>query len=211
MAKHAFRCKNCGRLHAGEHAGTEPIPTACTACGRGVRFGPTGNKSPELDNWEVLADATPDRLAELGLTAEEVERYAPPAAADDLAADIARAEGELASLEAKCQTWEREREQNVAAYKDLLPRHLEASRLAESAPPGPGSARAVEERERLAQQLRALEALEWSQRDREHKAHIEAELDKARVRLAQGSRPRRPPRSVFAEAREGVSPQDRAG
>jgi hypothetical protein len=29
------------------------------------------------ENWEVLADATPERLVELGLTAAEVERHTP--------------------------------------------------------------------------------------------------------------------------------------
>jgi hypothetical protein len=38
---------------------------------------PFGVKFLLRENWEVLADATPERLAELGLTPEQVERHQP--------------------------------------------------------------------------------------------------------------------------------------
>lgn len=106
-AKVSFRCKNCGRLHEAGHAGEDVHPHACRVCGKGVVFvheeladelakaidaGNTGealrltrdikacnpaSKRLVPENWEVLADATPDRLAELGLTPEQVEKHQP--------------------------------------------------------------------------------------------------------------------------------------
>jgi predicted nucleic acid-binding Zn-ribbon protein len=72
---HAFRCKNCGHLHPAEHAGESDLPHGCVVCGAGVMFSPRGVKSLDADNWEVLADATPERLEELGLAPEEVARH----------------------------------------------------------------------------------------------------------------------------------------
>jgi hypothetical protein len=72
----AFRCKTCGHLHAAGHAGENDIPHACAVCGAGVSFTPRGTKTFQPDNWEVLADATPERLAELGLVPEQVARHA---------------------------------------------------------------------------------------------------------------------------------------
>ena len=102
--KYAFRCKHCGHLlHAGA-AGELTHPKACPVCGRGVYWrhheiadALAGAKDEaerkqyvsELrdlkvgahrhlpDNWEVLADATPGRLEEIGLTATQVERHVP--------------------------------------------------------------------------------------------------------------------------------------
>lgn len=91
----AFRCKKCGHLEAAEHAGDMAVPLSCSCCGAGVVFrvrelaeemkapGVTAERLQELaaliakcapsekrfdpDNWEVLADAASERLAELGL------------------------------------------------------------------------------------------------------------------------------------------------
>jgi len=72
----AFRCKFCGYLEGADHAGERNLPLACRVCNGGVKFHPrTGQKSPDPDNWEVLADCTPERLAELGLTAGRVCRH----------------------------------------------------------------------------------------------------------------------------------------
>ena len=110
----AFRCRNCGRLHEAGHAGEHEVPHACRVCGAGVVFRhqelaadlqaalETGDKdkakrlaaevgrcdpaSKRLvsDNWEVLAEATPERLTELGLTPEQVEAHEPwPKAASE--------------------------------------------------------------------------------------------------------------------------------
>lgn len=75
---HAFRCKNCGRLHTSDDAAEASHPHACQVCGAGVSFDPrTGAKKVEESNWERLAAATPERLEELGLTAERVEAHTP--------------------------------------------------------------------------------------------------------------------------------------
>ena len=65
----AFRCKNCGRLEPAEHAGERSVPCACSVCGCGVSFDQrSGLPKFDPENWEVLAEATPERLADLGLT-----------------------------------------------------------------------------------------------------------------------------------------------
>lgn len=105
MAIFAFKCCKCGRLHEAAHAGEACVPHACQVCGSGVTHtdlqrqvheavntgkvdefmkrlaagqvshGPDKKLHP--DNWEVLADATPERLMELDLTADQVERHVP--------------------------------------------------------------------------------------------------------------------------------------
>jgi hypothetical protein len=98
----AFRCKNCGRLETSDHAAEGEFPHACRVCGAGVVFRHAelaamltepGADVPALaaeiarcdpatkrlvpENWEVLADAPPERLAELGLTPEQVAAHEP--------------------------------------------------------------------------------------------------------------------------------------
>jgi hypothetical protein len=83
----AFRCKTCGRLHEAGHAGENEVPAACRVCGAGARFDPrSAAKVLEPDNWEVLADAPPERLRELGIDAKQVGRHAPAAAGRPVAA-----------------------------------------------------------------------------------------------------------------------------
>lgn len=69
-----FRCRACGHLDAADHAGECAHPHACRVCGAGVSFDPkTGAKKIDPENWEILADATPERLEELGVA--EVARH----------------------------------------------------------------------------------------------------------------------------------------
>lgn len=76
----AFRCKTCGRLHEAEHAGENELPHACRVCGAGARFDPrSAAKIFDPGNWEVLADAPPERLQQLGIDAKQVGRHAPAA------------------------------------------------------------------------------------------------------------------------------------
>ena len=72
--KKSFRCKNCGRLEPASHAGELAKPLSCSVCDAGVSWD-KGRAIPNPDNWEVLADATPEVLAKLGLKAEDVERH----------------------------------------------------------------------------------------------------------------------------------------
>ena len=94
--KPAFRCRNCGRLESAVAAGECAVPHACSCCGAGVVRDATVDlelcdhtldlsRRAELlskraiakrlvpGNWEILANATPERLRELGLT--EVSRH----------------------------------------------------------------------------------------------------------------------------------------
>jgi hypothetical protein len=102
----AFRCKTCGHLHTSDYAGESSHPHSCAVCGSGVIFTtepdkkrlelqarpgcekhvydsiPVVNKiglHKLLDhaNWEVLADASDERLKELELTREQVEKHVP--------------------------------------------------------------------------------------------------------------------------------------
>jgi hypothetical protein len=103
--KKAWRCKQCGFLEVSDAAAEAEHPHACRVCGGGVVFdmhaiaaklltpGITPKETAEIvqamlktspasktihkDNWEVLADATPTRLKELGLEAGQVERHVP--------------------------------------------------------------------------------------------------------------------------------------
>lgn len=82
----AFRCKTCGRLEEAHHAGEQTSPSSCRVCGNGGhRSGPPSLPGkPEHrpyvtdpSNWEILADATPERLAELGLSKDKVVAHVP--------------------------------------------------------------------------------------------------------------------------------------
>lgn len=73
----AFRCRNCGHFETAAQAGDNPVPAACSICDKGVWYHWDGSSLAhwvaDPANWEVLADASPERLAELGLT--DVERH----------------------------------------------------------------------------------------------------------------------------------------
>ena len=73
--KYAFRCNKCGRLHTSEEAAEAAHPGSCRVCGAGVKFEPNGTKTLDKDNWEILADAKPKRLTELGLSKDQVEQH----------------------------------------------------------------------------------------------------------------------------------------
>lgn len=72
----AFRCRHCGHLEGTGHAGDLAVPLTCRVCRRGVKYDPdTGERRANPDNWEVLADASDARLAELGLARAAVCRH----------------------------------------------------------------------------------------------------------------------------------------
>lgn len=77
VRKAAFRCCNCGHLEPVGHAGECAVPVSCSVCSAGTTFTPRGQRIDDASNWEMLADATPERLTELGLTADDVERHEP--------------------------------------------------------------------------------------------------------------------------------------
>lgn len=72
---YAFRCQNCGHLEGSVHAGENPIPAACHVCGKGVTYhfdGVIAHWVSDPSNWELLTEATPKRLKELGLEPGDV-------------------------------------------------------------------------------------------------------------------------------------------
>lgn len=103
--QYAFRCKTCGHLHESGHAGCGKHPFKCSVCGAGCVFNHQklaarakqlfkegkNQEGDEMldqmakcdpsakdlvpDNWEHLADCTPERLTELGLTEADVEKH----------------------------------------------------------------------------------------------------------------------------------------
>lgn len=80
---YAFRCKACGQFETSGQACEEFTPHACPACGAGVSYNSkTGKKIIHPENWEVLADCSAERLAELGLDGQ-VERHEPLARAQN--------------------------------------------------------------------------------------------------------------------------------
>lgn len=108
---YAFRCKNCGHLHSSEAACEADHPHACCVCGAGVTFGvghedfataivdpnltqeqrvemckkltsQATTKTVQADNWEVLHDATDERLTELELTRDQVCQHVPKPSPD---------------------------------------------------------------------------------------------------------------------------------
>lgn len=90
--KYAFRCRNCNSLEPAALAGERDVPIKCPTCGAGVKWEIDAGGNPiktELpENWEVLADATPERLATIheyhggsdedgGEVPIEIERHVP--------------------------------------------------------------------------------------------------------------------------------------
>lgn len=74
--KYAFRCKSCGYLEGCDHASEHAHPAACRVCGDGVRFCPRrGTKSLAPENWEKLWEASDERLAQIGLSRDDVEKH----------------------------------------------------------------------------------------------------------------------------------------
>lgn len=75
---YAFRCNACGRLHTSGDAAEAAHPHACRVCGGGVSFDPrSGARTVDDGNWEVLADASDERLADLGVSRDDVGAHEP--------------------------------------------------------------------------------------------------------------------------------------
>ena len=171
---YAFRCKNCGHLHAAEHAGTSAHPHACVACGAGVVFDAKGNKTFQPDNWEILTSASPERLAELGI--ENPVKHSPDHARV-AAENFERSRAALDKLQAKKTRWNAEKATIVAKVHAL-----EDELIAEEDKDEPNQHAIATVR----QQIVDLVNSEWTARD---DAHV-AELEKA---IAAGGSP---PRSI---------------
>ncbi len=100
---HAFRCNNCGHLESAEQAGECEHPHACSACGAGISYNPkTGVKIPDPENWEILCEATRERLVELGFDGE-IERHEPHAKSDNVPKSISLHTGNTLGLKQSTQ------------------------------------------------------------------------------------------------------------
>jgi hypothetical protein len=188
---YAFRCRTCGHLETPAAAGREPQPHACPVCGRGVHFSATGQKVTDPHNWERLADATPARLAELGLAAADVCAHAPHAHADDLARDAADCRAAADLLLAKRGRWEREQAALARA-------HARLGAELDALPEEPEDRATAERRQRVRHERRELENAAWTGRDAAHLAALEA-------RLLHGPAPRNSPKQLLARATEAAA------
>jgi len=202
--KMGFRCKTCGHLHNSACAGIRTTPTACIVCGAGVTFTPSGTKTYQSDNWEILADATPERLTELGLTAADVDRHTPRTSQEDLSADLERIEANHATLTAKEADWIANADKYIAQWQDL-DRQLE---LAEKALTDNADYTAIgrltDAIHKLKQAKRHIEAKEFTPRDKGHKSHLESRRAEHQSKGATKTFTRQP-QTIAAHATEGVS------
>lgn len=169
---YSFRCRACGFLDSGANAGTSGRPSACRACGAGAVFHPeTGLKKLVPENWEHLAECSPARLAELGLSAADVVRHEALTRDEDEAADRKRVEANRAVLAAKKKHWKANESAIRARHAELV---ADLKKIGRRQSPDP-------DRERSAiAEIDDLVDSEFTDRD---EAHL-AELDR---RLKQGA------------------------
>ena len=197
---HAFRCKNCGRLHAAECAGVNLLPTACEVCGAGVVFAPNGTRTNKPDNWELLADATPERLAELGISADQVAK-SEPCKLRDARRNLERCADALAVLAEKEKVWNSKTPEQWQAELDALHQQIDA--LVSSADDPVAYAKQEHDRLALEQQIKTLTSCEWTKRDDKHRAELQDAVTN------EGKPSGRKPKSVLAHGSERVNKSDK--
>ena len=193
----AFRCKSCGRLHTAECAGVNLLPIACEVCGYGVMYDLRGNRTNKPDNWELLADATPERLAELGISADQVAK-SEPCKLRDARRNLERCADALAVLAEKEKVWQSKTPEQWQAELDALYRQIDTST-------DNPAAYAKQEHDRLAleQQIKTLTSCEWTERDDKHRAELQDAI------ANDGKPSGRKPKSVLAHGRERVNKSDK--
>ena len=208
-SKPAFRCRNCGHLVGPEAAGERLTPTVCPACNRGATFAANGQKTFQPENWEVLADATPARLAELGLTIEGVAIHTPLSRSVSIEKDMQMCKANLAALEQKRQNWQANKEKIVQEFDELNVKLDALDHQIEAAMQDvPRWEKLTNERERVYQRLQDLSNMEPSNRDAAYQSHLESKLKEYEAVLAgQGSAS---PQTLKVQARDGVRGRDRA-
>lgn len=173
----AFRCRACGHFCAAGHAGIHDVPRACVACGAGVKHSPRGNVFLFPSNWEVLADATPARLAELGLTPADVERHA-PCQVRDACENLARCSEARAVLDAKEALW---KSKPLEAWQaELSALHAKADALDAVVYDHDDHARHAQvehEKITLQQEIHDLLEKEWTAHDESNREEIQKAID----------------------------------
>lgn len=200
--KYAFRCAKCGRLEPAANAGENRFPHACSVCGAGVSFTPNGVKMLDAGAWEVLAEASEARLAELGITREDVESHVPLTKAAGREADAERLAATLAAIDARRKAWATNGRALTVEHGKLC-QQLDAINARILAASDLDYEALVYERDALERQLDAVEVQEHTPRDDEHEVHIRAEV--AKREAGQGAAGR----GVLVGAREGMGTKSR--
>lgn len=206
MTPVSFRCRQCGHLVTSAHAGEARLPHRCPVCGGGVVFSPQGVKTLRPENWEVLADAAPERLAELGLTAADVERHQPTPKEHNVRTGLAQIEADLARHEQRRSHWAANKDALTAEFAGLDAKYESLGAQLDAASDPAELARLTDERDRVYQKMRELADLEPSARDEKHEAHLAEWKAKHEAHLAGQSAP---PRALHMRARDGARTQDR--
>lgn len=196
----AFRCKSCGRLHAPGDAGEGNLPFRCRVCDK------RGS-----ENWEALADASPDRLAELGLSPSDVCPHAPGSREANTRAGLETIKEGLAHLEAKRAHWQANKDAITAEFRDLDAKlaGVEGKIDALDAKDIAGFHKLHAERDALDLRLKAIQAMEPTARDDAREAHLKAWQIEHEAYLA-GTATGRAPQKVLARAADGARTRDRS-
>ncbi len=199
---YAFRCKKCGHLHRAEVAGLNTTPNSCSVCSAGVQAAGLYDKSV----WEVLADAKPERLAELGLKPEDVVAHKPDAE-KTRQENLARVEAALAQLDEKKANWTANQGAIVKEVHELEDKIAELVALSESQydnDDSSGFAATMNQISAARSRIADLEGSVWTDRD---DAHVD-ELQKA-VKL-DGHPPGKGGKTIWRKTRESVFARDKA-
>lgn len=204
----AFRCKNCGHLESAEQAGMNLIPQACPVCGKGVELSREGGKSGQPENWEILIEVSRERLEELGLREEDVEKHEPKSFREDILLDVTRIKQNLEQLKQKQSNWEVNKSDCIEEYKKLAARVPELDRQIPVVS-DVDKIRLIAERETVRHAMRQLEQQEFLPRDLALKVRLEGRLMEQEALLA-GIQPQSGrSQSVFVTALDSSLAQDR--
>lgn len=192
MSQASFICKTCGRPHSSADAGEAETPNKCCVCGAGVLFDSAGSKTHQRANWEVLATATPERLAELGLTAADVVAHVAKPVAQGYREDYEATVKTLSVLNAKEAAWTASAPTAVPQWQAL---DAELRALVKADDDGTLAARAA-----LKGQMHALEITEFTASDEHHRKCLEA-----RLALGADKPPQRAASRAFVRVKDGIA------
>lgn len=204
---YSFRCRSCGHLVPSGHAGERKTPRACPVCRAGVTW-TNGTATDRPDNWEVLADASPARLAELGLAAADVEKHTPTTKEANVKAGLDTIKEHRAFLKAKRDHWAANREKIAEEFRQLNAQYDDLGQQLDAVDSDPSElARLTDEREAVYQKMLALAKLEPTGRDDAHEAHL-AEWQKKHEAYLAGQGGAAQPRALVVGARDGAYTRD---
>lgn len=203
----SFRCNNCGRLHESHHAGIRALPTSCDICGAGVTFDEKGNKTHKRDNWEILSEAKPERLAELGLKPEDVTPHIRVSEEDDIKNDLVRIDTIHTAITAKEEAWSKNMVQHIDDWKKLDAELVNIDNLLPKTKDPSDHEALVNQRSKVVQAMKEIENKEHTDRDTAHKHHILAKKAEHTARVGKGMKAKtfvREPQNINVHASESV-------